>query len=162
MKHLPWLSATLLLVLVLTPPSALTPGIRARGTPLVMVVAANVPMQDIHLGTLRRAFHGEGAEYASGKRLIPINHPPGTATRVQFDLMALGLTPQEAGRFWIDRRIRDQPGPPRTVPTPELALRVVMSLPGAITYVPPEMVNPKVRALTIDGKSPGDETYLLD
>jgi hypothetical protein len=118
-------------------------------------------MKDISTGLLRRAFLGETAEYDSGKRLIPINLPVSTPIRSQFDRAILGLDPTEVGRFCVGRRIRDQPSQPKSVPSPEAALRVVMSLPGAISYVTPDMLNEKVRALTIDGKSHDQAGYIL-
>jgi hypothetical protein len=136
-------------------------GARAAGKPLVVIVSSGLPIHDIGLSQLRSAFLGEGAEYAPGKRLIAINHPPGTPARDGFDLTVLGLKPDAVGRFWVDRRIRDQPGPPKTVPSVDLALRLTMSLPGAITYVPPELVNPKVKTLSIGGKAPGQAGYPL-
>lgn len=158
-RHLPRVLSALLVVLALTP--LFHAGVRAAGKPLVVIVGAAVPMKDIGLAVLRRAFLGEAAEYASGKRLIPINHAPGTPARDQFDKAVLGLKPEEVGRFWIDRRIRDQPPPPKTVPSVDLAVRIVMSLPGAISYVTQDMVNDKVHALTIDGKAAGQPGYLL-
>lgn len=139
----------------------LQPGAHAAGKPLVVIISASAPVKDISLGLLRRAFLGEVAEYVSGKRLLPINHPPGTPSRGEFDQAVLGLKPAEMGRFWIDRRIRDQPPPPRAAPNAELVVRLVMSLPGAISYAPPELVNDKVRVLTIDGKAPGQPGYPL-
>ncbi len=158
-RHLPRIVCALLLVLALTP--MFGRGARAAGKPLVVIVGASVPLKDISLALLRRAFLGEAAEYTSGKRLIPINHPPATPMRDQFDKVVLGLKPEEVGRFWIDRRIRDQPPPPKTVPSVELAVRIVMSLPGAISYVTQDMVNDKVHVLTIDGKAAGQPGYVL-
>lgn len=135
--------------------------VRAAGKPLLVVVSAATPLKDISIAQLRRAFQGEGAEYAPGKRLIPINHPVTSPGRLQFDRVVLGLTAEEIGRFWVDRRIRDQSGPPKAVPTAELALRVVTSLPGAITYIAAEELNSGVRALTIDGKSADAPGYAL-
>ena len=138
-----------------------TPQVRAAGKPLVVVVSASAAMKDISTATLRRAFQGMATDFEAGKRFIPLNHPPGTPTRTQFDRAVLGLEPDAVGAFWIDRRIRDESPPPRTVPTPELALRIVGSLLGAITYVFPELVTPAVKVLTIDGKVAGQPGYLL-
>jgi hypothetical protein len=135
--------------------------VQAAGKPLVVIVSVATPIRDITTALLRRAFLGEAAEYAAGKRLIPINNPLSTPARVSFDRKVLSLEPQEVGRFWIDRRIRDQSGPPKTVPSADLALRVVMSLPGAISYIYPDQVNDKVRALTVDGKTSESPGYLL-
>ncbi len=133
----------------------------AAGKPLVVVAAVSSPFQDISVGELRRAFLGE-AVTLGGKRVIPINHPLATPLRDRFDQLVLGLKPDEVGRFWVDRSIRAQSPPPKTVQSPELAVRIAMSLPGAITYAAPESVNDKLRALKIDGKAPGQPGYPLN
>lgn len=133
----------------------------AAGKPLVIVAATSSPFQDISVGELRRAFLGEAVTLA-GKRVIPINHPLATPLRDRFDQLVLGLKPDEVGRFWVDRSIRAQSPPPKTVQSAELAIRIAMSLPGAITYAAPEAVNDKLRALKIDGKTVGQAGYPLD
>jgi hypothetical protein len=155
----------ILALIALTTAALLMPiaqvGVRAQAKTLVAIVGATNPLKDASTGLLRRAFQGEAAEYASGKRLIAINMPPANPLRQQFDKAVLGLKPEEIGRFWVDRRIRGESAPPKTVPSPELALRLVMSLPGAISYVTSDLLNEKVRALTIDGKAAGQPGYPL-
>jgi hypothetical protein len=154
----------LALVLALLAASALplqAPAARAAGTPLLVVVSTKVAVQDISTNTLRRVFQGLPTDYAPGKRFIPVNHPVGTPARVQFDRAVLALEPTDVGAYWIDRRIRDETPPPRTVPSATLALRVTASLPGAISYISPEMLNDSVRALTIDGKPASHPSYPL-
>ncbi|MDB4988724.1 MAG: hypothetical protein JWN04_3902 [Myxococcaceae bacterium] len=133
---------------------------RAAGKPLVVVVSASFAPKDIELATLRRAFSGHAADLA-GKRLIPINHPNGSALRVAFDKQVLGLEAADVGKFWIDKRIRDEGSPPKSVPSVELAVRVAASLPGAITYALLEQLSPSVKVLTIDGKAPTSAGYPL-
>jgi hypothetical protein len=128
---------------------------------LLVIVGNATGMTDISLATLRRAFQNEPATTPSGKRLVPFNHVPGSAARTLFDRAVLGLEPDAVGRFWINRRIRDEGLPPHTVPSPELALRVVASLPGAITYVDSKTSTNGVRVLRVDGKLPNDPGYLL-
>lgn len=133
----------------------------AAGKPLVVLVAASSTVKDISMGELRRAFLGE-AVTVGGKRLIPINHPLATPAREQFDKIVLGLKPDEVGRFWVDRQIRAQSPPPKTVQSSELAVRIAMSLPGAMTYATADALNDKLRALTIDGKAAGQSGYPLN
>jgi hypothetical protein len=133
----------------------------AAGKPLVVVVAASSAVKDISMGELRRAFLGE-AVTVGGKRLIAINHPLASPARDQFDRIVLGLKPDEVGRFWVDRSIRAQSPPPKTVQSPELAVRIAMSLPGAISYTTADALNDKLRALTIDGKAVGQSGYPLN
>jgi hypothetical protein len=132
----------------------------ATGAGLVVVIGTATGVKDIATASLRRAFMGYPTEIG-GKRLIPINHPTSTPHRVLFDTVMLGLKPDEVGRFWVDRRIRDESPPPKTVPSADLAVRVAASLPFAITYITPDLVNDKVAILTIDGKGPKDAGYLL-
>jgi hypothetical protein len=134
-------------------------GARAAEPPLVVVVSTSSPMQDISRGTLRRAFLGEPTTGPGGK-LIPLNQPPGTSARSQFDKTVLGLEPAAVPGFWIDQRIRGLPGAPRAIPLAMLT-RVLPQLAGAIGYVRANEVGPGLKAITIDGKKPGDSGYLL-
>jgi hypothetical protein len=126
-----------------------------------VVIANTTGLTDISGALLRRAFEGYSAEYKPGKRLLPLNHPTGTLERQRFDHVVLGLTPDEVGRFWVDQRIRSAGQPPRTLPSAELAVRVVASFVGAITYTTADLVKPGLNVLTIDGKPPTDKNYLF-
>jgi len=136
------------------------PGAAAIGKPLVVIVASSTNVKDIGIAALRRAFQGQATDLG-GKHLIPINHANGTPLRVSFDRSILGLEPAEVGRFWIDRRIRGEGSPPKTAPSLDLAVRLVASIPGAITYASHDVLNPSVRVLTIDGKAPDQPGYPL-
>jgi hypothetical protein len=137
-------------------------GLRAQAAAPLLVIVGNVTgsVTDIPLATLRRAFQGEIAQ-VNGKRLIPFNQAGGTSERIWFDRSVLGLQPEDVGRFWIDRRIRDEGALPRVVGTRELAIKVVASLPGAITYVSSSSLNKHVHAVTIDGRAPSRPDYPL-
>ena len=149
----------LLLAFTLAPWSPAAP---ARGNdPLVLIMAASTGVGNLDAATLRRAYEGYPVEYASGKRLIPFNAPSGTPERTSFDRALLGMSPDDMARFWVDQRIRGVSQQPRTVASQGLAVRVVASLPGAVTYVSAAALNPSVRAVTIDGKGANDPGYLL-
>jgi hypothetical protein len=135
------------------------PVLRAADPPLVVVVAAASPMKDISRGNLRRAFLGEPTGGPGGK-LVPLNQPPGTPARGEFDRVVLGLEPDDVARFWIDQRIRGLGSAPRAFPAALIA-RVVPQLPGAIGYVRTNEVVPGIKVITIDGKKPGNAGYLL-
>ena len=154
-----WLTTLLLIAITLAPwqlPRS------ARGAdPMVLIIGASVGVRNIDSSTLRRAYEGYPVDYASGKRLIPFNAPSGTAERERFDRALLGLSPEEMARFWVDQRIRGISQQPRTVASQGLGVRVVASLPGAVTYVSQAAVNETVQVLTIDGKNSGDNGYLL-
>jgi hypothetical protein len=134
---------------------------RGAAEPLLVVVGAAFPADDIKLADLKTAFRGQATTVA-GKRIIPINHPIASPLRVSMDKTLLGLEPSAVARFWVDRRIRDEGNPPTTASTPELALRIAASLANSITYSSKALLNPKVKALTIDGKAAGAAGYALN
>ncbi len=95
-----------------------------------------------------------------GVRLIPLNLPPRHPTRVLFDRAVLDLGPDRIGRYWINRKIRGQSGPPSTVATADLIARFVRSVPNVVGYVDGP-VPPGLRAVRVDGRTPDDPEYAL-
>ena len=159
MKNNAWLLVLVAGVIAWSAPLRYAPAAAlADSDPLLIVVSQVFATNDISLADLKTAFNGRVAQVA-GKQLVPINHNVGTAQRVEFDQIVLGLDPAGVGRFWVDKRIRDDGSPPKSVPSAEIAVRVVAALPTAITYARRAQLNPKVKVLTVDGKSAGQPDY---
>ncbi len=131
----------------------------AEPVTLAVVVGPDNPTRDLSHQRLRRAFLGQTVQGADGRRLVPLNHPPRSVDRVGFDRVALGMTPNQVARFWIDRRIRGDGHAPRSVGSIATLQRVVARLPGAIAYLRPDQLDEDLRALTIDGHEPGEANY---
>ncbi len=134
---------------------------QAGGARLVMIVGPRSPLQNVDLAELRRLFGGDPVADPSGLRLIPFNHPPRSPDRVGFDQLVLGMDPERVTKYWTDRRIRAQPGPPRTATSLRMLVAVVARLPGAIGYVRPEYVTREVRIIKVSGKAPDAPGYPL-
>lgn len=151
------------LALIVTTLALLPMPSRVRGAdqPLLVIAGQTFPTNDISLAALKDAFGGQ-ATTVGGKRIIPINHPLNAPLRVAFDRAVLGLEPAAVGRFWVDRRIRAEGNPPTVASSPELAVRIAASLANAITYANEGMLNPKVKVLSINGKSAKDSAYPLN
>src|SRR5215510_6837662 len=98
---------------------------------IAIVVAPGFSERDISLSLLRRVFSGVATDFG-GERLVPFNYAPEAPARRTLDLTVLGMQPDEVGAYWIDRRIRGDGLPPRTVPTPLIMKSVVTKLRGAI------------------------------
>lgn len=128
---------------------------------LAVIVARRSSVSNIALTELRRIFMSESIRSDDGTDFIPLNHPPHAATRTIFDRVVLRMSPDAVTRFWIDRRIRGQKGPPKTVDNIALLRRVVASLNGAISYVEASALTDEVRAVRIDGQLPTDKDYPL-
>lgn len=132
---------------------------RAGAREVVPIVAATHPMRDIPLATLRRIFLSKPVQDSAGRRFVPFNHPPHTWARVLFDRRVLDMSPEEVARYWVDQRIRGNPGPPRTVASVKLLKRVVRRFPGAISYLPPSELDDSVKALSVGGVHHTHEDY---
>lgn len=154
------LALALLATALVEPPPSRT---QAQPSQQMLVIVANtMGTSDIDLGTLRRLFEGYPTEYR-GTRLIAFNQSLGTPARTSFDRAVLGLGPDQVGRFWMDQRIRQASQPPRVIPSPELVVRVVVSLRGGVGYLigAPKDLPKGVRNLSINGKGPTDPGYPL-
>jgi ABC-type phosphate transport system substrate-binding protein len=131
----------------------------ASGVALVIIAAPNSKLTQISRADLRRVFTGERITDPDGNKLIALNHPPKTVDRVGFDRAVLGMDAETVARFWIDRRIRGLPGPPRTVESLATLRRVVEKLPGAIGYLRAAQLTAEVRVVRVDDKLPEDPGY---
>lgn len=130
-------------------------------TRLAIVVAKNSPVSDISFYELKRLYLGEHIS-ASGKRLLPLNLTPNSRERGAFDKTVLNMSPEAIARYWVDRKIRGDSGPPKTIEPLDLLQRVVARLDGAVGYAPVNEIRPELKALRIDGKSPSDSGYPLE
>jgi ABC-type phosphate transport system substrate-binding protein len=127
---------------------------------LVVVVAKGSPVKSLTRAQLKRAFLGEPVS-VKDVGLVPFNSAPGTAARAGFDRAILGMSPEAVGRFWVDRKVRGQPGAPRSLPSLAHVLKVVAKFPGAISYVPAEQLTSAVQPVAVDGVAYSDARYAL-
>ena len=158
-RHPALLSAVLLALLLLLSGAGPTESKRLEAR-LVVIVAAQSPLQDISRPLLRRVFTGNPAELG-GTRLVPLNYGPDDPLRTAFDRLVLGFSQEAAGRYWVDRRIRGQGLPPRAIPNVALLRAVVAKLPGAIGYVTADKLDATVKPLRIDGHDYTSAEYPL-
>src|SRR5512147_1465848 len=156
-KHKYLLALCLLMIsafTMATPSNSLGAGAGA----FAVVVAKSFPVDGISLGDLKRLYMGNPVQ-AGGKNLVPLTYPKAAPERVAFDEAVLGMSADEAGRYWIDRKIRGQSGPPKAVDSAGAILKVVAKVEGAIGFVKAGAVTPDVKVLRVDGKLPSEGGY---
>ncbi len=124
-----------------------------------IVVAKESPLDTFSLADLKHVYQAVPMVGPGGKRLIPLNLPPNSPDRVAFDRAVLGMTPENVSAYWIDKKIRGQPGAPKSIDTPELLLRIVNRIEGSMGYVRANQVTKDVKVVRIDGKVPGEAGY---
>lgn len=122
----------------------------ASPSPGVMVVIVNPGVGALRLNAqqLLNLFSGTSKRWPDGSPVTPFNAPALSPTRVQFDRVVLRMSPEEAAQFWIDKRVRGEGTPPRSVADPEILARLVATLRGTVSYVPESQVkNSNVRVV---------------
>lgn len=139
-------------------PAAVDATARANPSPalpraILIVVAASSPVDNLSVEDVRRTFTGDSID------LRPLNLPPGTPERVNLDLALLRRGPDDVARYWIERKIRGQSGPPRVIPNGRLVVKIVARVPGAIGYVAEGPLPPDVKAVRVGGLPPGHPRY---
>jgi hypothetical protein len=131
---------------------------RADGKKLVVVVAKGSQVTNISRTDLRRCFTGERVSVAD-KTLVPFNAAPNSTDRAGFDKAVLGMSPDEAGRFWVDRKVRGQGAAPRSLPTAAHVAKVAAKFPNAIGYLEVDQMTSEIQAVTVDGVAYTDARY---
>ena len=111
-------------------------------------------MSQLSLYQLKRLFLGDSVD-----ELIALNRDAKGVERIGFDRTVLGMSPEAAARYWIDRRIRGQSGAPKAVEPAAVIQRVVARLPHSVGYVRLKDVSAEVQVVKIDGRKPGDAGY---
>ena len=148
--------AALLTLALLAPLSAEADG--AAAEPLALVSSKQGGVADLSLFQLKRLYLGDAVQ-AGGQDLIALNRDVKGIERTSFDKTVLGMSPEAAARYWVDRRIRGQSGAPKAVEPAAVIQRVVAKLPRAIAYVRVRDLSPDVQVVRIDGRKPGDPGY---
>jgi hypothetical protein len=133
----------------------------AAKTALAIVAAKNFPVDNLSFSDLKRLYMGDPID-AHGKRVIPLALPNRSQERTAFDEIVLGMTSDVAARYWVDRKIRGESGPPKAIDSPQILLRVVDKLDGSLGYVRTDAIPGNVKVLRIDGKQPSDSGYRLN
>ena len=161
-RHIPGpLAVALLAVAPLTAGVAWPVGAQSSREAVVVIIGATSHTSSLSAAELRDVFRGELVRGADGARLVPFNQPPGSSVRVAFDQRFLDMSPRDAGRYWVDRRIRGQGSPPRSVGSEAMLVRIVARFRGAVAYVRESSLNDDVKALRIDGHSQRDPRHAL-
>lgn len=134
---------------------------RAAGGGLVLVVGRSCPLSNITKTELNRVFSADPIKI-DGLVVVPFTLTPTSPERQAFDRLVLGMSPEQANKFWIDRRIRGQGNPPKSAPSADVIAKVVTNFPGAIGYLPVANLTPGLKPVAIDGKPYTDPGYLLN
>jgi ABC-type phosphate transport system substrate-binding protein len=128
--------------------------------PLVFVVHRSNPLDNLALADLRKIFRGERRKWAHGRNVTVVMRNPGTGERAAVLQTIYGMDENEFARFILHAEfVGDIATPPKQLNSAQGVIRFVFNVPGAIGYVRLSQLDPAVKPLRIDGRSPGDPDY---
>jgi hypothetical protein len=130
------------LLLVSAPPAS-----GSAGQTLLVVVNPAVPIAHLSSSEIESIYTSSRRSWPDGSSISAFSYSPEDDIRQEFDREILRMPPDEVARFWLDQRVRGGARPPRQVPDPALAVRLVAKLPGSIAYIPEKMVNSTVKVV---------------
>jgi hypothetical protein len=133
----------------------------AQSFALAIVVSRDSPIEALTEFELERLYLGSRILDPSGEPIVPFNQAAKLPDRVAFEANVLGMSPEQAVSYWIDRKIRGQSGAPKALGSADLVQRVVSRMDHAITYVSLQQMRSDVRFIAVDGKVPTDAAYDL-
>ena len=124
----------------------------ARPAFIVVVNTAN-PIDSLTLPELRRIFTKQQRLWAHGDTIVPVDWDSGTELRRVFSQIVLGRTIREMAEYWVQQSVTQGLAPPSTLSSSLAVARFVATVPGAISYLPPESVDKSIKRVRIDGLS---------
>jgi len=121
---------------------------------LAIIANASVPIQSLKAAELASIFTRTTRNWKDGALIRPLNLPPGSAERMEFDRVILRMEPEQSAQYWVDRMVRGEEAAPKAIAKPEILVRLVETTSGAIGYVPHDKVGGSTRVLARiqDGK----------
>jgi hypothetical protein len=100
-----------------------------------VVAHARVPESRLDAGEVRRIFLLRRRFWRGGTRILPVNLPAGSPTRLAFSRAVLGRTPRDLADYFNDLYFHGT-RPPPVLESERAVILYVARTPGAVGYVP--------------------------
>ena len=127
---------------------------------IAIVVAPDVPVNNVSFAELRRLMLGEKQYWTSSLHVTLLARAPGSAERDVVLRTVYQMSEAQFRQYWIAKvfRAEVQSGP-RVVYSGEMAAEVAAATPGALAYVDASQVPKGLKVLKINGLLPGQKGY---
>ena len=125
-------------------PAAALPG-------FVVVVHKENPVASLPVTELQRVFRKQTRMWPHGEAVVPVDWDATSDVRQEFSRRVFDRSVREMAEFWVQQNITQGLTPPSTLKSTRAILRLVVSVPGAIAYVPAGEEDDTVKKLDIKG-----------
>lgn len=129
---------------------------------LAIVVHKDTEVDNLSLVELRNIFLANQQFWANRSRIILLVRAPQSDER-DFVLDTIyQMDEAQFRQYWIAKMFRAEvPRGPKIVFSTDMALDLVVAIPGSISFIRADEVTDDVKLMRVDGKLPSDEGYPL-
>ena len=134
----------------------------AQSNDLAIVVRADVPVDDLSFGEVRKLFLGDRQFWTSDLRVTLLVRAPVAREREVVLRRIYQMNEAQFRQYWISKVFRaESVNGPKIVYSNEMALELVAAIRGAVAFVTADQAPRGLKILKIDGRLPGDRNYPL-
>lgn len=129
---------------------------------IAIVVHKDTQVDDLSLAELRNVFMADRQFWPDRTRIILLVRAPQSDERDFVLNRIYQMTEAQFRQYWIAKMFRAEvPRGPKIVFSTDMALDLVVAIPGSISFIRADQVTDGVKTVRVDGKLPGDVGYLL-
>jgi hypothetical protein len=130
--------------------------------PIAIVVHKDTRIDDLSLQELRNIFLANQQFWPDRTRITLMMRAPKSDERDFVLNRIYQMDEAQFRQYWIAKMFRAEvPSGPKIVFSNDMALALVIAIPGSISFIKSDEVTDEVRLVKVDGKLPGDEGYPL-
>lgn len=134
----------------------------AVSTPIAIVVHQDTDVDNLSLQDLRNIFLANQQFWPDRTRIILLVRAPKSEERDFVLNRIYQMDEAQFRQYWIAKMFRAEvPRGPKIVFSNDMAIDLVVAIPGSISFIAADQVSDAVRVVRVDGKLPSDDGYPL-
>ncbi len=135
----------------------------AMSSDVAIVVHYSNPIEELSMTDLRRIFKMERQYWDDGKRIYLIMQESGTAEKAVMMDHVFDMSEKQLKKYWLKMLFKEKiPAIPKSLQSSEAVRRTVSRLPNAIGFINAAFLDDSVKAVKIEGLTPGETGYLVN
>lgn len=144
-----------------------TPPVEAAGDPIVVIVNAANPVDNLSMSELKKLFMSDHSKWDTGKIVAPVIVSAGAPERTAFLKLVCGMNDAQFSKYFLQAAFNGKSAtPPKEVSSVLGVKGVVVSSPGGIGFVKAldfhgDGSDGGVKSVKIDGVAAADVGYKL-
>lgn len=150
-----------LIALTMLPFSSIAQEVVASSA-IAIVVHKDTDVENLSLEELRSVFLADQQFWQNRKRIILLVRAPQSDERDFVLNRIYQMSEAQFRQYWIGKMFRAEvPRGPKIVFSTDMALELVVAIPGSISFIRADQVTDDVKTVRVDGKLPSEAGYPL-